>query len=308
MPSEETEKIKRIMTASLNFLQALCFPDQEIPLFNDAAFGIASPPSRIFSYAKQVMGYEILARPVGLAVYELFQSGYCVCRNEGDMIVIDCGCIGPDYNPAHGHCDTLSYELAINGRRLIVDSGVFDYEPGSERAYARSTRAHNTVVVDGEEQSEIWGVFRVARRAKPLRAFCEKNVDGSVKFEGVHDGYARLAGKPIHKRHMSYDGQGSWMIKDILEGRGTHRMESYIHIHPDFQVVQSDASIRVIEPSGSTLAIIEALGPSHIRMEQGWYFPEFGLKRENHVIVFTCSGEIPLGLSYRVRKVKSPNQ
>jgi len=98
------------------------------------------------------------------------------------------------------------------------------------------------------------------------------------------------------------------MIKDILEGRGTHRMESYIHIHPDFQVVQSDASIRVIEPSGSTLAIIEALGPSHIRTEQGWYFPEFGLKRENRVIVFTCSGEIPLGLSYRVRKVKSPNQ
>ena len=85
-------------------------------------------------------------------------------------------------------------------------------------------------------------------------------------------------------------------------------MESYIHINPDFQVVQSEASIRVIEPSGSTMATIEALGPSHMRVEQGWYFPEFGVKRENHVIVFTCSGEIPLGLSYRIQKVMSLNQ
>jgi uncharacterized heparinase superfamily protein len=224
------------------------------------------------------------------------------------MIMIDCGSIGPDYQPGHAHCDTLSYELAIDGRRVIVDSGVFDYEPSSERGYARSTRAHNTVVVDGEEQSEIWGVFRVARRAKPLRALFEKRADGSVIFEGAHDGYARLAGKPIHKRHMSYDGQGSWVIKDMLEGRGSHRMESYIHIHPDFQAVQSGASIRVIEPSGSTIAIIEALGPSDMRVEQGWYFPEFGLKLENHVIVITCTEEIPLGLSYRIQKTISQNQ
>ena len=38
------------------------------------------------------------------------------------------------------------------------------------------------------------------------------------------------------------------------------------------------------------------------------YFPEFGVKRENHVIVFTCSREIPLGLSYRIQKVRSRNQ
>ena len=305
---EETAQFRQRVTASLTFLNDICLPDKEIPLFNDSAFGIVATPNQIFDYARRVTGYEPLVIPIGLAIHEKPQSGYYICRNGEDVIIIDCGSIGPDYQPGHAHCDTLSYELAINGRRVIVDSGVFDYEPSSERAYARSTRAHNTVVVDGEEQSEIWGVFRVARRAKPLRAFCEKQVNGSVMFEGSHDGYVRLAGQPIHKRQMSYDGQGSWVIKDMLEGRGTHRMESYIHIHPDFQVVQSETEILVIEPSGSTLAIIEALGPSHIRAEQGWYFPEFGLKRANHVIVFTCSGEIPLGLSYRIQKLVSRNQ
>ena len=305
---EETAKFRRTVTASLNFLHDICLPDSEIPLFNDSASGIAPTPSRIFNYAVRVMGYESPVTPTGLSIHEKPQSGYYVCRNGGDVIIIDCGSIGPDYQPGHAHCDTLSYELAINGRRVIVDSGVFDYELSSERAYARSTSAHNTVVVDGEEQSEIWGVFRVARRAKPLRAFCQKQVDGSVTFEGAHNGYERLAGKPIHKRHMSYDGKGSWVIKDMLEGRGTHRMESYIHIHPDFHVVQSEVGIRIIEPNGSTVAIIETLGQSQIRVEQGWYFPEFGVKRENHVIVFTCSGESPLGLNYRIRKVLSQDQ
>jgi hypothetical protein len=84
-------------------------------------------------------------------------------------------------------------------------------------------------------------------------------------------------------------------------------MESYIHIHPDFQVAQSEVGIRVDDPN-STIAIIEALGPSQMRVEHGWYFPEFGVKRENHVIVFTCSGKIPLSLSYQIRKVTSQKQ
>ncbi len=308
IPAEEKAQLRQRVTASLNFLNDICLPDKEIPLFNDSAFGIAPTPSQIFDYARRVIGYEPPPQLTDLIIHEKPQSGYYVCRNGEDVIIIDCGCIGPDYQPGHAHCDTLSYELAINGRRVIVDSGIFDYELSSERAYARSTRAHNTVVVDGEEQSEIWGVFRVARRAEPIRAFFEKQLDGSVMFEGAHDGYARLAGRPIHKRRISYDVQGSWVIKDMLEGSGTHRMESYIHIHPDFQVVQSEVGIRVVEPNGSTMAIIGALGLSHMRVGQGWFFPEFGLKRENHVIVFTCSGEIPLALSYRIQKVSSRSQ
>jgi uncharacterized heparinase superfamily protein len=308
IPAEKTAQLRQKVTASLKFLNDICLPDNAIPLFNDSAFSIAPTPSQIFDYARSVIGYEPPARPTGLAIYEQSASGYYTCRNGEDAIIIDCGQIGPDYQPGHAHCDTLSYELAINGRRVVVDSGVFDYEASLERAYARSTKAHNTVVVDGEEQSEIWGVFRVARRARPIQACIEQRADGSVCFTGAHDGYARLAGRPIHKRSMSYDGQESWVIEDMLEGRGAHRMESYLHIHPDYQVVPSGTTLRVIEPSGSPIAIIETLEASQTRVEQGWYFPEFGVKRENHVIVFTCSGKVPLSLSYRIRKAPSQKQ
>ena len=134
------EFVEKITTA-LDFLNGICLPDGNIPLFNDAALGIAPTPSQIFEYAERVIGYELPQRPMSLTANAFSASGYYVCRKAGDMIIIDCGAIGPDYNPAHAHCDTLSYELVLDGRRVVVDSGVFDYEPGHERAYARSTRS-----------------------------------------------------------------------------------------------------------------------------------------------------------------------
>jgi uncharacterized heparinase superfamily protein len=307
LPPEDQATFAQRMTRSLDFLSDICLPDNEIPLFNDSAFGIASSPKQIFDYAKKVIGYEPPVRQSGLRTHTCAASGYFTCRNGQDSIIIDCGSIGPDYQPGHAHCDTLSFELAIDGWRVVVDSGVYDYEPGSERAYARSTKAHNTVVVDGEEQSEIWGVFRVARRAKPLQPCLEERTDGSVLFTGAHDGYTRLAGRPIHKRTMSYDGNKIWMIEDLLDGNGHHRMESYLHIHPDYHVVQTETSLQITEKNGNGVAIVESIEAGQVRVEQGWYFPEFGLKRQNHVIVFSCSGEIPLGVSYRIQKVSSRN-
>ncbi|HRI39439.1 MAG TPA: alginate lyase family protein, partial [Nitrospira sp.] len=231
------------ITTALDFLNGICLPDGDIPLFNDSALGIAPTPSQIFEYAERVIGYKLPQPSTSLTVSGFSMSGYYVCRKAGDMIIVDCGPIGPDYNPAHAHCDTLSYELAIDGRRVVVDSGVFDYEPSQERSYVRSTRAHNTITVDGEEQSEIWGVFRVARRARPMQAHIGRAGDESVLFEGAHDGYRRLKGKPIHKRQISYDGYGSWVVTDELTGTGMHHMESFVHIHPDLTIVASEDRI-----------------------------------------------------------------
>ena len=304
IPCEITSKFIGKVTTALNFLNGICLPDGDIPLFNDSAFGIAPTPSQIFDYAERVIGYKLPHRSTSLAIKDFSASGYYVCRNASDMIIIDCGLIGPDYQPGHAHCDTLSYELVLNGRRVVVDSGVFDYEPSQERAYARSTRAHNTVIVDGEEQSEVWGVFRVARRARPIQGRIDKTENGTILFEGAHDGYKRLTGRPIHRRRISYDEQGSWVVTDELTGTGMHHMESIIHIHPDFTIVRlGERSFRV-EQCGESIAIIEALSVCQATVEIGCYFPEFGLSHKNPVLAFSCLGEVPLQLSYRIQKMR----
>ena len=302
IPDDVADEFIGKVTAALEFLNGICFPDGTIPLFNDSAFGIAPTPHQIFDYAERVIGYKALGPAKNLMVNAFPSSGYYVCRKADDMIIIDCGPIGPDYQPGHAHCDTLSYELVIDGRRVVVDSGVCDYEPSQERAYARSTSAHNTVMVDREEQSEMWGVFRVARRANPIQSHIDKTGQESVLFEGAHDGYKRLSGKPIHRRRMSYDGHGSWMIRDLLEGSGTHRMESFVHFHPDYSLVPSGEGVFRIERDGEPIAVIEALSTCRMEVQQGCYFPEFGLSQKNPVLAFSCYGEVPLQLSYRIQK------
>ena len=303
IPCDMVNEFVGKVTKAVDFLNGICLPDGAIPLFNDSALGIAPTPYQISAYAERVIKYNVPAQSNRLMVRAYPSSGYYVWRQDDDMIIVDCGPIGAEYNPAHAHCDVLSYELAIDGRRVIVDSGVYDYEPSEERAYARSTEAHNTVMIDGEEQSEVWGVFRVARRAKPLSAHMEQTSHEAIQFEGAHDGYMRLSGRPIHTRRISYHyEEASWIITDVVEGNGTHRMESLVHIHPDFTIAQlSPSSIR-IEYDGNAVAIIEASNTCHMRIERGCYFPEFGLSQKNCVLVFSYSAELPLQLSYRIQK------
>ena len=303
IPCDIVNEFARQVTKAVDFLNGICLPDGTIPLFNDSALGIAPTPYQISAYAGQVLGYKPPAQSTRVMVRTYPSSGYYVCRQHDDMIIVDCGPIGAEYNPAHAHCDTLSYELAIEGRPVVVDSGVYDYEPSEERAYARSTRAHNTVMIDGEEQSEIWGVFRVARRAEPLSAHMEQTAHNAIQFEGAHDGYVRLSGRPIHTRRISYRyEEASWVITDIVKGDGRHQMESLVHIHPDLTVAQlSPDSIR-IDHEGNAVAIIEASNACQMTIERGCYFPEFGLSQKNLVLAFSCSGELPLQLSYRIHK------
>src|SRR5262249_13366878 len=94
-------------------------------------------------------------------------TGYFVIRKEQTALLYDVGLVCPDDLPAHAHADIFTYELSIEGRRWIVDSGVREYQAGAWRDYARSTRAHNTVVVNGQNQVDVWSSFRVGRRVRP---------------------------------------------------------------------------------------------------------------------------------------------
>lgn len=288
---------------ALEFLDTVCFPDGQIPLFNDAAFGIAPTPGDLLGYGERVVGFVRCPPVAGVALASLGETGYYVVRDGADMLVVDCGRIGPDYQPGHAHCDTLSYELALDGRRVVVDSGVHDYEASPTRRYARSTRAHNTVSVDGAEQSEVWGVFRVGRRARPLGPRLAAVGAGGARFEGGHDGFRYLSGRPVHWRTIDYQPPGVWAVEDRIEGRGHHRIESFIHLHPDLKVERVGAEWVVTTADGTKVAVFEPAADTGVRVESGWYFPEFGRALENPLIVLSAEGTLPLTIAYRIRKV-----
>lgn len=301
--AEDLSLFEHTAIRGLLFLEGILSADGDIPLFNDAALGIAPKPSGLVAYGRRVLNMPAYENPDEPWRVSMSDTGYFGYRYKGDSLLIDCGPIGPDYQPGHGHCDTLSYELCVNGRRVIVDSGVYDYEVSELRQYVRSTAAHNTVRIDGMEQSEIWGAFRVARRAIPIFGDLSDWKDGCLEFRGAHDGYCRLPGQPVHERHVRIELEGRWVFSDVVTGSGNHLIESFVHIHPDFDVSQESDRSFLIQDGRSPVARLRVEADCEMSTVTGNYCPEFGKQFENKVLIFSLRGKLPLSLAYSVEKI-----
>lgn len=263
-------RLEGLIPAMLDFAAGLTHPDGGIALFNDAALGIEPGYAELAGYfgrlggACPAVGHE--------AVRSFPESGYHrLSPRPGDMLVADCGPVGPDYQPGHAHCDTLSFELSLDGRRVIVDSGCCRYTDGEIRRYNRGNAGHNALTVGGHDQSEVWGAHRVARRARPMAARAAVE-GGALVFEGAHDGYTRLPGRPVHHRRIEWRG-GRIEIRDRVEGGGEHDLELRMHIHPDCPV-RLDNGCAEVRAGAATLRISAIEG--RLELVRGWHCPEFG--------------------------------
>src|SRR6185437_6274306 len=179
----DVAKLRQTVSSALAWHAAMVRPDGKFPLFNDAAYGVASDCVSIADYARR-LGIDYPAAP-GFAW--LADTGYARVVSEDFALFADLGAIGPDYNPGHGHCDMLSFELCLRGRSIVVDTGTSTYDVSARRLRERSTAAHNTIQFGANEQSEIWGAFRVGRRAR-MKVY---NVDRDC-LEGSHNGFLHL--------------------------------------------------------------------------------------------------------------------
>jgi uncharacterized heparinase superfamily protein len=277
------------------FLDALTHPDGHLAQFNDTATGEALPTSRLVAYAREVLGDEQFPTPTAFE-----QTGYHVYGDDDMYFVIDGGSIGPDYLPGHAHADIFSYELSLHQCRWIVDTGVSTYEPGPKRRHERGTPAHNTVTVDETNQVECWGGFRVARRFSPSEVTYQRTEDGA-SFQGRFDGYASLLGDAIsHNRRVSINARSRKIrVEDVVTGRGRHRIESRVHLHPSANIQDGNADVIQLRREGHRVSLnVEEGG---LRIDKGWHSPEFGIRKETHVLVFQVFEELPVTCSYVIR-------
>lgn len=190
-------------------------PDGEVAFFNDAAFGIAPSWPVLQDYARK-LGLGV-PKPPSEGITFLRDSGYCRLQNGSAVLLADVAPIGPDYLPGHAHADTLSFELSIHGQRILVNGGTSTYENDTDRHQQRATASHNTVVVDGQDSSEVWASFRVARRARVHDVECGQT-ESQLTLSAWHDGYLRLPGRVRHHRRWEL-GPNVLVVEDRLSGR-----------------------------------------------------------------------------------------
>lgn len=158
-------------------------------------------------------------------------------RGPWDLLAL-VGAAGPESLPGHAHAHTLSFLLWVDGHPLLVDTGTSTYEPGERRRFERSTRAHNTVTIDGQDSSEVWGTFRAGRMATAELLEVEHG-DAVSTIVARHDGYARLKDPVIHHRSWSVDDR-TVTVEDRLEGTGEHLVALHWHLAAGARVHLAD--------------------------------------------------------------------
>jgi len=251
------------------WLAAMTHPDGGISFFNDAAFGIAPTPADLAAYAAR-LGLRVAPAPGSL---DLAASGYARLARGPAVALIDCAAIGPDYLPGHAHADTLAFELSVHGARIVVNGGTSVYGEGPERLAERATAAHSTVEIAGQNSSEVWGGFRVARRARIVERSVMPDAGTAA---AAHDGYARLAGKPVHRRNWRIT-DSRLTITDTVTG-GTAPAIARFHLHPAIAVHCAEGARRgtLTMPDGRALGW-SASAP--VQLAASRWAPEFGVVR-----------------------------
>ena len=285
---EIAELVAELVRRACAALLSVCHPDGRIALLNDSAFGICHAPQTLADYSAEALGEPKAEAENG--AFALGSAGYFGYRDGNDYVICDAGEIGPSYIPGHAHGDMFSFELSFDGCRVFTDSGVSDYEISETRRYCRSTAAHNTVEVAGQDQCEFWAAFRVGRRGRPRDLKWEAMPQG-FRLKGWHDGYMRLPGQPRHERQFSWHRDGVLLVRDRVSSRVVVDVVARFHLHPDCRVAQlAGMSARIEHPGG--YCTLTAAGNAALSVEESRYCPEFGKVIPRQCICLRSSGKV----------------
>ena len=273
VPEAQVSVWRETAARMLVWLTGMTHPDGAIALFNDAAFGVAPGVAELQAYAGR-LGIKSPAKlaVLGAKLLHFPETGYVRLQTSEAVALLDVAPVGPDYLPGHAHADTLSFELSVFGQRVVVNGGTSRYGLGPERLRERSTAAHSTVQVAGQNSSEVWGGFRVARRAYPFDLQLQDEA-GVLKVACSHDGYKCLPGAPVHRREWVL-GASILQVSDTVRG-GTHAALARYILHPDVQISAAGSnSWQLTLVGGQNLRVLVLAGNGHI--EPTSYAPEFG--------------------------------
>lgn len=243
------------------WLRLMTHPDGGIALFNDSVL-----PAETLPYPPATLGETLLP-----------DSGY-FCRRWGDghFLVLDAGDPRPSYQTGHAHCDSLSFELSVQGRRVVVDTGMGSYHDPRIRQAGRGTAGHNVPLIEGTEQSEIWGGFRMGRRSR---------VEARAHDPAAHALDLTLRdyrGNRLRRRVRVGDRRLD-LEDTLLERVDRGAFLSLLHLHPEIRVSPIDEHDGILSHPEIPFPIrFRSTAPWEIRAAR--YFPAFGPGTPNSVI------------------------
>ena len=239
-------------------------------------------------------------RPPAQRAAHFAHAGYHVLRSDwvgaphhaaSQHLVLDCGPLGEGN---HGHFDALSFELAAHGQALVVDPGRCTYsEAGAVnwRVHFRGTAAHNTVCVDGRNQTryEPRPVGQAGRHAQgqwrhriggPAPATTLLEAAHSPVLDLLHGRALSTEYDAAHERVIAFVDQRYWIVSDSLRSPGRHHyaMRLQLGAAAEGRTALDDRESQLLHSPGLAVAVACAPGQQCV-VEPGWVSPRYGLRQ-----------------------------
>jgi hypothetical protein len=186
----------------------------------------------VATHGKEGMKPEMRSVAAPEAGFYTMRSGW---DNDDLYLVFTCGELGVhDQSCVHGHADALSIDVSGFGETLLIDPGRYIYE-GPYRVWFKSTKAHNSIAVDGLDSSELADEWMFKTRAKStLNRWASTEWFDYV--DGTHEGYRRLNDPVTHRRRICFVKPHFWLVLDELTAKAAHAYDQYFHFAADSQI------------------------------------------------------------------------
>ena len=272
MDAEKLLSVIQIMSEAMGSIER---GFDRTPLFNDAGDNVSKRRDALLHIS------EKLAGKLNCEKTEFEAAGYYRLEDKksGITVLFDCGNPGPDCMGGHAHNDCLSFELSVSGQAVLSNSGTGQYQ-GTLRHFFRSAAAHNTIMTDRKEQSELWGEHRIGRRLQIIAA-------DTGLLPGAAAGAFRSCQGDRYRRSLKLEGR-KLKITDQAASNGFHTARQFFHLVPGYRYERADFGVRVKNKDGELVLKIIIPDSSeiliHTKGEITNYAKEFGLFEHKEVL------------------------
>jgi uncharacterized heparinase superfamily protein len=290
---EDPETLRQTATDCVHFIEHLRPPDDRIPLLNDSVFGEALPLTSCIEYARSI-GIETELHSESESDRSLPDSGFYWLGSGDCQLLVAAHEVTVPHLPAHAHVHPGQVCLWIDGRRVLTDTGVFEYAAGSTRQRDRSIRSHNTVQVDNVEPVRLASSFWLWGKIDPDIDF---NRGSFLRMSYGVGGIERPTYE--HERTVKSVSDG-WQITDQVECEDEPVLSRF-HVHPECSAVfdDTDRYVMIEDSEGISIAEVEALEGDRMTIDTAPYYPKYGKKRSRAVVTTHREGSGTLGVLLR---------
>lgn len=259
------EKIGKMFTA----LNCFIHNDLSIAQFNDGGLQMTYSYEEI----KAVFDLYFPDSVLDEGYFRMPNSGYYGYRGENETFIFKAGKIADDSLPAHGHGDIFSFEWSMNGSKIFIDKGTYEYNPGRRRDISRATESHNTLSYEGFDQAQFYSSFRVGLRPK-VKVQDRVEIKKGLYITGTHDGYKLQGLNSLHTRELEYSAGVGLTIVDYVDN---------LSRSPRFNLLLSPSvKVHVIDKKSCNIlgenVIFRLTTEGELELNKSTFYPNFGVE------------------------------